>query len=69
MNEESVSKENPTEAAANTGGKVDIQALNEKIQKESSFLDLLKLEMEKVIVGQKDMIEKLHRIRDQLLPP
>lgn len=59
MNEESVSKENPTEAAANTGGKVDIQALNEKIQKESSFLDLLKLEMEKVIVGQKDMIEKL----------
>lgn len=37
----------------------NIKALNEKIQKESAFLDLLTLEMEKVIVGQHDMIQKL----------
>src|SRR5690606_31612029 len=37
----------------------NIKALNEKIQRESAFLDLLKLEMEKVIVGQHDMVEKL----------
>lgn len=38
---------------------VDIKALNEKIQQESAFLDLIKLEMEKVIIGQHEMIEKL----------
>jgi MoxR-like ATPase len=38
---------------------VDIKALNEKIEKESAFIDLLTLEMNKVIVGQKDMIERL----------
>lgn len=37
----------------------DIKALNERIEKESAFVDLLFLEMEKVIVGQKDMVEKL----------
>jgi len=37
----------------------DITALNERIKKESAFVDLLKLEMEKVIIGQKDMVEKL----------
>lgn len=37
----------------------DIKALNERIEKESSFVDLLFLEMEKVIVGQRDMVEKL----------
>ena len=37
----------------------NIKALNEKIQRESAFLDLLKAEMEKVIVGQHDMVEKL----------
>lgn len=40
-------------------GMADISALNAKIQKESAFLDLLKLEMEKVIIGQADMVEKL----------
>jgi len=40
-------------------GSADIRALNEKIQKESSFVDLLKMEMEKVIVGQKHMVESL----------
>ena len=38
---------------------VDIKALNEKIQKESSFVDLLTMEMEKVIIGQKQMTERL----------
>ncbi len=42
-----------------TGTQGDIRALNAKIQQESAFLDLLTLEMEKVIVGQKDMVEKL----------
>ena len=38
---------------------VDIRAINEKIQKESAFVDLLNLEMNKVIVGQKHMVERL----------
>lgn len=38
---------------------VDIKALNEQIQKESSFVDLITMEMEKVIVGQKYMVERL----------
>ncbi len=38
---------------------VDIRALNEKIERESAFVDLLTLEMNKVIVGQKHMIERL----------
>ena len=37
----------------------DIRALNEMIQKESAFIDLLKMEMDKVIVGQKYMVERL----------
>ncbi len=37
----------------------DIRELNEKIQKESAFVDLLSNEMDKVIVGQKNMIERL----------
>ncbi|PZW44008.1 MULTISPECIES: MoxR family ATPase [Mesonia] len=38
---------------------VDIAGLNEKIQRESAFVDLLTNEMNKVIVGQKHMIERL----------
>ncbi|MGB1307408.1 MAG: AAA family ATPase [Oceanihabitans sp.] len=38
---------------------VDIKSINEKIEKESAFVDLLVLEMNKVIVGQKHMIERL----------
>lgn len=38
---------------------VDISSLNEKIERESAFVDLLKAEMNKVIVGQKDMVERL----------
>jgi MoxR-like ATPase len=37
----------------------DIKSLNEKIQKESEFVDMVNLEMNKVIVGQKQMIERL----------
>lgn len=37
----------------------DIKALSERIEKESAFVDLLNLEMEKVIIGQKDMVRKL----------
>ena len=38
---------------------MDIGALNEKIEKESAFIDILTMEMNKVIVGQKHMIERL----------
>jgi len=38
---------------------IDIRAINEKIEKESAFVDLLVMEMNKVIVGQKHMIERL----------
>ena len=37
----------------------DIKELNERIQKESAFVDLLTMEMNKVIIGQKQMIERL----------
>lgn len=38
---------------------VDIKELNEKIQKESSFVDMISMEMNKVIVGQKHLVESL----------
>ena len=38
---------------------MDIRALNEKIKQESSFIDLVYAEMDKVIVGQREMIESL----------
>lgn len=38
---------------------MDIKALNEKIEKESAFVDLLSMEMRKVIIGQEHMIESL----------
>ena len=38
---------------------IDIKSINEKIEKESAFVDLLTLEMNKVIIGQKHMIERL----------
>lgn len=38
---------------------VDIKAINEKIEQESAFIDLLTREMNKVIVGQKHMVERL----------
>jgi MoxR-like ATPase len=38
---------------------IDFRELNECIQRESSFVDLITLEMNKVIVGQKHMVERL----------
>ena len=38
---------------------IDIRAINEKIERESAFIDLLLLEMNKVIVGQRHMMERL----------
>ena len=38
---------------------MDIKELNEKIQRESAFVDLIQMEMDKVIVGQKYMTERL----------
>ena len=38
---------------------VDIREINERIQRESAFVDLLTVEMDKVIVGQKHMVERL----------
>ena len=37
----------------------DIRELNERIQRESQFIDLIQLEMNKVIIGQKHMTERL----------
>ncbi|MDY6075104.1 MAG: AAA family ATPase, partial [Bacteroidales bacterium] len=37
----------------------DIRQLNERIQLESQFIDLINMEMSKVIVGQKHMTERL----------
>ncbi|MDO5342598.1 MAG: MoxR family ATPase [Bacteroidia bacterium] len=37
----------------------DIRELNEKIQRESQFIDLINMEMSKVIIGQKQMTERL----------
>ena len=38
---------------------VDIKELNERIQRESSFVDMISMEMNKVIVGQKHLVESL----------
>lgn len=38
---------------------IDIQAINEKIERESAFVDILTMEMNKVIIGQKHMVERL----------
>ncbi|MCR5759167.1 MAG: MoxR family ATPase [Bacteroidales bacterium] len=38
---------------------VNIKELNDRIQKESGFVDILSLEMGKVIVGQKHLVENL----------
>ncbi|MBI9052906.1 MAG: MoxR family ATPase [Bacteroidales bacterium] len=38
---------------------VDIKELNDRIEKESSFVDMIKMEMGKVIVGQKHLVDSL----------
>lgn len=42
-----------------TTNTVDIKALNERIEKESAFVELVQQEMGKVIVGQHEMVESL----------
>jgi MoxR-like ATPase len=37
----------------------DIQEINQKIERESAFIDLLKLELDKVIIGQSYMVDRL----------
>jgi MoxR-like ATPase len=37
----------------------DIRLLNEKIEKESSFVDIIRIEMNKVIIGQKHLTDSL----------
>ena len=43
----------------NNSTSLDITELNQLIQQESAFLDLIRLEMDKVIIGQKHMTERL----------
>ena len=38
---------------------VNIKELNEKIEKESAFIDLITLEVNKVIIGQRHLIDSL----------
>lgn len=38
---------------------MDINELNEKIQQESAFVDIVSMEMNKVIIGQKGMVDRL----------
>ena len=38
---------------------VDIRELNEKIEKQSAFVDALVMGMDKVIIGQKHLVESL----------
>lgn len=37
----------------------DIRVLNEKIEKESAFVDIIRMEMNKVIIGQKHLVDSL----------
>ncbi len=41
------------------GKKTNIDSINKKIEKESSFIDLLTMEINKIIIGQKEMIDRL----------
>ncbi len=41
------------------GQAIDIQELNARIEKESEFVELIRLEMQKVIVGQKHLVNSL----------
>ena len=51
--------ETPSEPTTTPVTSDSIRALNERIQQASSFVDLIDREMGKVIVGQKDMVQKL----------
>jgi MoxR-like ATPase len=38
---------------------LEIREINEKIQRESAFIDIMNIEIGKVIIGQKQMVERL----------
>ena len=57
--DESFLQEEPLDDNVGVEAAPDIRALSEKIEKESAFVPLLFTEISKVIVGQKDMVEKL----------
>ncbi len=42
-----------------TASSVDIKELNERIHQQSAFIDLLLMELNKAVVGQKQMVERL----------
>ncbi|RMG82659.1 MAG: MoxR family ATPase [Bacteroidetes bacterium] len=53
-------QEQPLQSVQNSSGSsTDIRALNELIQKESAFVDIIQMEMSKTIIGQKHMVESL----------
>lgn len=47
------------ESISSQTGSDSIKALNEKIKEESAFIDLIQAEIDKVIVGQKYMVDRL----------
>ena len=49
----------PIETNGNPSPTSGVKEINDKIRQESSFVDLLQMEMRKVIVGQETMIERL----------
>ncbi len=53
----SMDQTSPMTVSASTSD--TLRALNERIQQASSFVDLIDQEMQKTIVGQKDMVQKL----------
>lgn len=48
-----------SQTTISTASALDIKALNEKIQKESAFVELINMELSKTIIGQSHMIESL----------
>ena len=54
-----IEQTSPLAAAAPASTSDTLRALNERIQQASSFVDLIDQEMQKSIVGQKDMVQKL----------
>jgi MoxR-like ATPase len=59
MDQETPQEPQVAVSTGSTAAPNDIKALNAKIERESAFITLLTLEMEKVIIGQRDMVEKL----------
>ena len=59
VNEKETATESPVSNQDQSSSAFDIKALNEKIERESSFVDLLNVEMKKVIIGQEEMVERL----------